>query len=165
MSETKYQRYYRRHREERKAEVKVRRAKNPEKTKENRRALYALNLDTARASSRRYQQRIRAEEPERALWVRARQRAAVKGMAFTIELADVVIPERCPLLDVPLRRSIGKRDAFSPSLDRIDNAKGYIPGNVHVISYRANTLKNNGNLDELRTLVSNLERITAERNY
>jgi len=36
-----------------------------------------------------------------------------------------------------------------PSLDRWDSTKGYVPGNVFVISYRANTLKNNATYEEI----------------
>ena len=45
----------------------------------------------------------------------------------------------------------------SPSLDRIDNTKGYVPGNLQVISYRANQLKSDGTLEEFRKLVAHLE--------
>jgi hypothetical protein len=38
----------------------------------------------------------------------------------------------------------------APSLDRWDNSKGYIPGNVFVISWRANWLKHDGSVEELR---------------
>ncbi len=34
--------------------------------------------------------------------------------------------------------------ASKPTLDRIDPRKGYIPGNVVVISYRANVIKGDG---------------------
>ena len=40
-----------------------------------------------------------------------------------------------------------------PSLDRFNSGLGYIPGNVFVISYRANTLKNNGTLDEFKKII------------
>jgi hypothetical protein len=40
----------------------------------------------------------------------------------------------------------------SPTLDRIDNAKGYVKGNVCVISKKANTMKNNATPEEVRKL-------------
>lgn len=39
-----------------------------------------------------------------------------------------------------------------PSLDRTDNRKGYVRGNVRVISFRANQIKNDASADELRAL-------------
>lgn len=38
----------------------------------------------------------------------------------------------------------------------IDSSKGYIKGNVWVVSKRANTIKNNATLEELELLVANL---------
>ena len=45
----------------------------------------------------------------------------------------------------------------SPSLDRIDNSKGYVPGNIAVISMRANMIKNNASLVELKAIVAYIE--------
>jgi hypothetical protein len=52
-----------------------------------------------------------------------------------------------------------RREPNSPSLDRIDNTKGYVPGNVWVISWRANDLKRNATLEELKLLVAALEEL------
>lgn len=41
----------------------------------------------------------------------------------------------------------------APSLDRIDSSKGYISGNVKVISKRANAIKNDATLEELLLIV------------
>jgi len=41
-----------------------------------------------------------------------------------------------------------------PSVDRIDPTKGYIKGNVEVISWRANHLKNNATVEELEAIVN-----------
>jgi len=41
----------------------------------------------------------------------------------------------------------------SPSLDRLDNTKGYIKGNIVVISNKANRLKGDATLQELERLV------------
>jgi hypothetical protein len=94
-----------------------------------------------------------------AMWSRAKYRAKQKGIDFTIEQEDIIIPDRCPLLGIELvcHRGKGSQQGNSPSLDRIDSTKGYIKGNVWVISNRANTLKNDASLQELQTLVENLK--------
>ncbi len=89
--------------------------------------------------------------------VSARYRARKFGFEFTLTRADIVIPELCPVLGVKL--TVGIRNSpTSPSLDRIDNTRGYVPGNVWVISARANRLKADASLAELRSLVAAIER-------
>ncbi|MCA3718382.1 MAG: hypothetical protein IM674_09025 [Brevundimonas sp.] len=44
------------------------------------------------------------------------------------------------------------RSDASPSLDRIDPHKGYVPSNVRVISDRANRLKGDRSLSEIQAL-------------
>jgi len=46
----------------------------------------------------------------------------------------------------------------SPSIDRMIPAKGYVKGNVQIISYRANRLKAHGSLEDLRKIVAWMER-------
>ena len=93
---------------------------------------------------------------------RARRRAKAHGLIFDLRLQDVSpFPARCPILDIPLDRR--DRD-HSPSLDRIDNKRGYVRGNVIVISYRANTMKNNGTLAELVRLGRWAEKIILSNN-
>ena len=70
----------------------------------------------------------------------AKQRAAKFGVPFSIAIEDVVIPDKCPVLGVELGKKAGGWHA--PSLDRSNPALGYAPGNVVVMSKRANTLKN-----------------------
>lgn len=74
---------------------------------------------------------------------RARERSKLKGMECTIEKEDIVIPECCPILNIPLIVKIGKSggDINSPALDRIDNSKGYIKGNIMIMSHLANMMK------------------------
>jgi hypothetical protein len=47
---------------------------------------------------------------------------------------------------------LGARSDGSPSLDRIDPGQGYVPGNVRVISDRANRLKGDRSIETLRLL-------------
>ena len=74
--------------------------------------------------------------------------AAIKQLEFNIELIDIIIPEMCPILGIKLNKSNNTTSPNSPSLDRIDSSKGYIKGNVIVISHRANTIKSNGTAEE-----------------
>ena len=89
------------------------------------------------------------------MWSRAKYRAKQKGLEFNITKEDIIIPDTCPLLGTPME---------SPSLDRIDSSKGYIKGNVWVISNRANTLKNDATLSELKLLVERLEEVLPRGN-
>lgn len=82
----------------------------------------------------------------------ARCRAKERGLEFAITPDDITVPDNCPVLGVPLRRGKGCLQSNSPSLDRIDPTKGYAPGNIQVISHRANTLKNNATLEEIEAL-------------
>lgn len=92
----------------------------------------------------------------------ARERAKQSGYACTITVADIVIPEFCPLLGIKLERNRGGHvRPSSPSLDKIKPELGYVPGNVWVISHRANSLKNNATLQELQTLVERLARVLS----
>jgi hypothetical protein len=85
----------------------------------------------------------------------ARSRAKRKNLPFTIDIGDFDIPTHCPVLGIKLGFREGKSGPCnsSPTLDRIHNHLGYIRGNVEVISWRANHLKSNGTLDELRKMV------------
>ena len=106
----------------------------------------------------RYVEWVR-KNPEKKLWDNARKRAKKNGIEFSIEPSDIVIPEVCPIFGMRLERgSGGTRLDSSPSLDRLDNNKGYIKGNVWVISWRANHLKSNASLEELEKLIFVLKR-------
>ena len=89
--------------------------------------------------------------PTHPLFERARKRANSRHLAFTITRNDIVIPETCPVLGISLTIG-GKRSLSSPSLDRIEPAAGYVPGNIRVISDRANRLKGARSLQQLLRL-------------
>ena len=70
------------------------------------------------------------------------------------ELNYLSFPISCPILDVPL--DYKKHTEYSPSIDRIDNTKGYVDGNIQVISVKANRMKNNATNTELKIFVRNI---------
>lgn len=98
----------------------------------------------------------RMKDPKHWLWVSAKNRAKNKGWEFTITEEDFDLPSTCPLLGIPMWKNSEEACSNSYSLDRIDSSKGYIPGNVWVISKRANAIKNNATLEELELLTKNL---------
>lgn len=86
-----------------------------------------------------------------AFWRRSKSRAQAAGIAFSIAPADIPLPERCEILGLKLDYSVVgiKATPNAPSLDRINNSRGYVKGNIQVISHRANKLKNDSSLEEL----------------
>jgi hypothetical protein len=85
----------------------------------------------------------------------AKERAKRDQISLNITIEDIIIPERCPLLDIPLFVGTRSNHDNSPSPDRIVPEQGYVKGNIRVISHRANSLKRDSALDELETLVKN----------
>jgi hypothetical protein len=99
----------------------------------------------------------------RRLVYHAQRRAEQKGLQFDIAEEDLVIPEKCPLLEIPLFYKAGKirtPNPNAPSLDRKDSSKGYTKDNVWVISDRANRIKRDATTDELVLLSKNLQEKT-----
>ena len=79
----------------------------------------------------------------------AKRRAKNKNLEFNIDDSDVIIPERCPVLGIKLEKGNGKVHKNSPTIDRINPNKGYVKGNVIVVSQRANTIKTNATIEEI----------------
>jgi hypothetical protein len=93
----------------------------------------------------------------------ARRRARNKNLPLDIDLNYVRLmvgenaefASHCPVFNVPLEWSCQRGNGTgglpnSPSIDRIDPSRGYVKGNIWVISHRANTIKNDASHDELK---------------
>lgn len=74
-----------------------------------------------------------------------------RDILFNCSVDDFTLPDRCPVFDIVLKyppnREDDDRDAY-PSIDRIRPAMGYVSGNVRIISFRANVLKNAATAEE-----------------
>lgn len=90
-------------------------------------------------------------------WKDAKSRAKLRNVPFNIHVSDIVIPKKCPLLDIDIFRTEGKLTNNSPSLDCFDPTKGYVKGNVWVISQKANAIKRNLTLEQWKGFVKKLE--------
>lgn len=93
---------------------------------------------------------------ERVLVNAARARAKLRDIPFEIGVADLPpMGTHCPILGLPFTSPAARRargatgpDPLSPSLDRIDPSRGYVRGNVWIIGFRANRLKDDGTAEE-----------------
>lgn len=126
------------------------RAADPEKLRAYERQRY-LNMSPEDRS-----RHLKARDLRRTMLYRARQSAKKKGFVCTIGVEDIHIPETCPVLGIKLSTD-GRRTPVTPSLDRVDNTQGYIPGNVAVISWKANDMKSNATIKDLKAMLRYME--------
>ena len=82
----------------------------------------------------------------------AKRRAKKRNVPFSLGVSDIVIPDICPVLGIKLAPSPKSSSFNSPSLDRIIPSLGYIPGNVIVVSLKANQIKNCSTIEELEAV-------------
>lgn len=93
----------------------------------------------------------------------AKLRAQKKNLPFDLSIEDIVIPEICPVLGIEIKRSeTGIVSPNSASIDRIIPEKGYVRGNIRIISYRANMLKNNATFDEIVKIYEDAKKIIEQ---
>lgn len=115
-----------------------------EKKKEYDRVYRVKNHDRRQKQNKDYYVSVRRkqfiENPSLYLWKVAKVRAKKFNIEFSISPNDVIIPDTCPIIGCILVKGDGHRQD-APSLDRINNDLGYIPGNVRVISRFANLKK------------------------
>lgn len=122
-------------------------------------------LNAIKTRNKKRQERL-ASDPEYRLSVFKKRwlsyiktRAKRKGIKCTITVDDLTVPVVCPVLSIPLvvcSRPYGQKgptDDNAPTVDRIDPTLGYTPDNIVIVSWRANRLKNNASLSELKKLL------------
>jgi len=79
----------------------------------------------------------------------SKQRAKRNNIEHNISLDDIIIPDSCPVLKIKLETGDRKNHINAPSIDRIDNTKGYTKDNIMIMSTKANMLKKDATLDDL----------------
>jgi len=136
-----------------------------------------LNLSSFRLKRGEYKAMSPEEQKKRAFFLNAerrknQQQALFDGIQarskrlnipFNIEVEDIVIPDKCPIFGIPLYKVGKKPTDNSPSVDRIIPELGYVKGNILVMSMKANRLKNNATLEELKILAENLIKVISSR--
>lgn len=94
------------------------------------------------------------------LWTKAKQRAKEQGIIFALQPSDIHVPIYCPALGIKLKDTHGPLCAESPTLDKIIPSLGYVPGNVVVVSHKANRMKNDATVNELNAVASFYTKLT-----
>jgi hypothetical protein len=141
------------------AQARARRAKNSEAICAKERAWRAANKDIYNA---RYKAR-RAENRIKYLVKELRARAKKRGIEFSLVESDIIIPEFCPVLGLRLTFGEGSFTPNSPSVDRINNNLGYVSGNIIVVSNRANMIKGDATVYELKTVAAFYEMLKPKK--
>lgn len=129
---------------------------------ENRDRLLAYDRSPERkAFHKAWLQKKRQEDPCRFIYYSAKRRAKVDNIPFDLVKQDIydIYPSdgMCPMLGIKLTPNISVTKENSPSLDRLIPERGYVKGNVIVISHKANRIKSNATLDELEKVVKFLQ--------
>lgn len=127
--------------------------------KEKKKAYDAIYSKTKEYKTRRVQYMLQRRIDN---WSRVRirelvYRAKKLGVPFDLTADDIKLPKECPILGIPLivcaSGHLGPK-MNSPSVDRIIPSKGYVKGNVIVVSMRANVLKKDATVSELKKLAA-----------
>lgn len=95
-----------------------------------------------------------------------------RNLDFDLDYTDIKLPKYCPLLGIELNYSnhknhkllnlgdnyvdLGFNDPTKASVDRIDNNKGYVKGNIIILSRLANAMKNEASFEQLETFSKNI---------
>lgn len=144
--------YYRRN----KRQIKERDKLRSTSIKEKRREWYA-------EKGAEYYAKRKIERTPELLLASAKNRAKKLDVPFTITVSDIIVPELCPYLKIPLTFISGKGQQWTnPSLDRIAPELGYVPGNVRVISRLANTMKSIASREQLLQFARSVIRLHGE---
>jgi hypothetical protein len=145
-------------------------AKNKAAINARGRTRYANYREQMKAYAREYYREAnkwRDDEPSFAVitqWakyniVRLRSSAKQRSLVFKIRVIDLIsaFPRDfcCPVFGVPF--DMTPRHQYGPSVDRLNPVKGYVPGNIAVISWRANAIKRDASLAELKAIVAWLD--------
>ncbi len=111
----------------------------------------------SREEQNEYKRGLNRQNPLSIILQQAKRRAKLKSVPFDITIDDIEVPKVCPVLGLPLVVNQGHAKEDSMTLDRIVPELGYVKGNVAVISFKANTIKSNATVEELKKVIEWLQ--------
>lgn len=102
------------------------------------------------------------KNPVKKMIQHAYERAIKYGIDFCLNPNDVLVPDKCPYLGIPLYVGNGTLGPNSPTIDRIWPHLGYIPSNVIVVSHLANRMKNTATPEMVVEMGQRMESLIKE---
>jgi len=97
-----------------------------------------------------------------------RRNARRLGIEFSLIFDNFKFPKYCPVLGYELNYSYGNKKGHShddsPSFDRFNSSKGYVDGNVQIISQKANRIKNNASIEQLEKILEYMKSVEPSPN-
>ena len=92
------------------------------------------------------------------------------GVPFDLEPQDIknklnLAGSKCPVLgvDMEISKLGSKKNDLTPSIDRIDPKKGYVKDNIIVVSMRANRIKTDATVDEIKRVADFYEKLLKNK--
>ncbi len=157
--------YYKANKEEIAAQRKAYYKANKEKKLAQNKAYREANKEKIAAKNKAYYKVNKEKRKERYMCFRARRRARECDLPFNLteDYLKSIYPSDmiCPVLGFEMSMGAdetGSNDT-SPSLDRIIPEKGYVQGNVIIVSMRANSIKTNARPEEIRKVADFYEKV------
>ena len=99
-----------------------------------------------------------------------RKRAKKQSVPFNLTVDDMKdliknATDMCPALGVKMEiaKLYANDSNYSPSFDRIDPKKGYIKSNIVIVSNRANRIKSDATVDEIRKVADFYEKLLKNK--
>lgn len=103
------------------------------------------------------------QDPAWGMHKRIKSRAKRRGIPFDLDPEDIVIPDVCPVLGIPIGIRDGSQRGDSASIDKIIPQLGYTKGNIIIISMLANRIKTNATPDQIITTGVFFKKLMQER--
>ena len=152
------QKYYRKNKEALREKQKIYHLKNREAILKRQR----INTLKNKEASKRYRQKKWEKQRIKG----AVHRAKAKNLPFNIteEYVKSITPKDmiCPALGIKMNTSVEDLDS-KPSLDRLVPEKGYVKGNVIVVSFKVNRIKADATPEELMKVAIFYEKLFDTR--
>ena len=99
-----------------------------------------------------------------------RNRAKKQNVPFNLTVDDMKdliknAADICPALGVKMKiaKLYANDSNYSPSFDRIDPKKGYTKNNIVIVSNRANRIKSDATVDEIRKVADFYEKLLKDK--